>query len=64
MWTSYPDLFIVFDGTSTFPVEAKAHEVDTQNTGQGFNARPFHRGPLCRETNAHNSLVHNTGVIK
>lgn len=32
--TSYPDLFIIFDGAPTFPVEAKAHEVNTQNTGQ------------------------------
>lgn len=46
--TSYPDLFIIFDRAATFPVKAKAHEVNTQNTGQRFDACPLHCGSLRR----------------
>lgn len=43
---SYPNLFIIFDGASTFPVEPEAHEVNTENAGQGFDTCPLHCGSL------------------
>lgn len=43
---SYPDLLVVFDGAAALPVEAEAHEVDAEDAGQGFDARPLHCGSL------------------
>lgn len=50
----YPNLFVVFDGAAAFPVEAEAHQVDTENAGEGFDARPLYSGPLCRQTRVSN----------
>lgn len=49
----YPDLLIIFDGASAFPVEAEAHQVNAENAGEGFDARPLHSGSLRGQTNAH-----------
>ena len=61
---SYPYLFIIFDGASAFPVEAEAHEVDTENAGQGFDACPLHCGSLCRWTNVNTVSTHDISVIE
>lgn len=50
---SHPNLFIVFDGTSTFPVEAETHEMNAEDAGQGFDACPLHCGSLCSGNTQH-----------
>lgn len=52
----YPNLFVIFDGASAFPVEAEAHQVNTENAGEGFDARPLHSGSLRGETNVHDTI--------
>lgn len=51
-YAPYPNLLIVFDGASAFPVKTEAHEVNAQNAGQRFDASPLYCGSL-ENTYAH-----------
>lgn len=62
--TLYPNLFIIFDWASAFPVKAEAHEVNTENVGQGFDASPLHCGPLCRKMQKHIVNKHHINVLE
>lgn len=60
----YPNLFIIFDGASAFPVKAEAHEVNTENAGQGFDTCPLHCGSLRRRTHVHTVNTHDISVVE
>ena len=62
--SSYPNLLIIFYGASTFPIKAKAHEVNTEDTGQGFDTCPLHCSPLWKMNKSTHTLKAHVRVIE